>query len=122
PPTGATGTPQPEPVVAALCDWAVATSGDYLRTFHHEGTDYCHAIDPRTLAPVRSGVASATVFDRDCWRADALATALMVLGRDEALAFADAHAIPCLLNVRAETGALTAHLSAAMREWIDDDG
>ncbi|MCE7796916.1 FAD:protein FMN transferase [Sphingobium sufflavum] len=110
-----------EPVVAALCDWAVATSGDYLRTFHHDGVDYCHAIDPRTLAPVRSGVASATVFDRACWRADALATALMVMGAERAQAFADAQAIPCLLGVRTDGGGVASHMSAAMRDWLDDD-
>ncbi|HEX7821977.1 MAG TPA: FAD:protein FMN transferase [Sphingobium sp.] len=110
------------PVVAALCDWAVATSGDYLRTFHHAGADYCHTLDPRTLAPVRNGVASATVFDPDCWRADALATALMVMGHDEALAFADAHAIPCLLAVRGGDGGIAGSMSAAMRDWLDDDG
>lgn len=108
------------PFMAALCDWAVATSGDYRRSFRHDGADYCHAIDPRTLAPIRTGVASATVFDPLCWRADALATALMVLGRDQALAFADAHDIPCILSVR-QDGGLTDHLSAAMQGWIDDD-
>lgn len=112
--------PGGEPTMVALCDWAVATSGDYLRTFQHDGTDYCHAIDPRTLAPVRSGVASATVFDRDCGRADALATALMVLGREQALALADAQGIPCLLTVREGEG-ITEYTSAAMRDWLDDD-
>lgn len=115
-PAGATGAP----FMVALCDWSVSTSGDYLRSFRHDGADYCHALDPRTLAPIRTGIASATVFDPHCWRADALATALMVLGREEALAFADAHAIPCILSVRAG-GRLTDHLSAAMREWLDDD-
>ncbi len=110
-----------EPMVVALCDWAVATSGDYLRTFSHEGADYCHALDPRTLAPVQNGVASATVFDRECWRADALATALMVIGCEEALAFADSHCIPCLLNLRTQDGIIE-HMSAAMRDWLDDDG
>ena len=108
------------PFMAALCDWSVATSGDYRRSFRHGDADYCHALDPRTLAPVQTGVASATVFDPLCWRADALATALMVLGRDDALAFADAHAIPCILTVREGNG-LTDHLSAAMRAWLDDD-
>lgn len=109
-----------DPIVAALCDWAVATSGDYLRTFSHNGAEYCHALDPRTLAPVQSGVASATVFDRECWRADALATALMVMGCEQALAFADAHQIPCLLSMR-EEGGVAGYMSSAMREWLDDN-
>ncbi|MET0240308.1 MAG: FAD:protein FMN transferase [Sphingobium sp.] len=108
------------PIMAALCDWAVATSGDYRRSFSHEGLDYCHAIDPRTLSPVRTGVASVAVFDRQCWRADALATAMMVMGCDEALALAEANAIPCIIAVRDGEG-IAEHLSSAMREWIDDD-
>ncbi|MFT3967127.1 MAG: FAD:protein FMN transferase [Sphingobium sp.] len=116
-PEGAAGAP----VVAALCDWAVASSGDYLRRFAHAGAEYCHAIDPRTLSPVRTGVASATVFDRECGRADALATALMVLGREEALALADAEGIAALITVR-EAGGIAEYLSAAMRDWLDDDG
>jgi hypothetical protein len=44
----------------------------------------------------------------------------MVLGRDEALAFADAHAIPCILSVRQE-GGMSDHLSAAMQAWLSDD-
>lgn len=110
-----------DPLVVALCDWAVASSGDYLRTFRHDGTDYCHAIDPQTLAPVRSGIASATVFDRLCGRADALATAMMVLGRDGALALADAQNIPCILTVREETG-IAEYMSSALQDWLDDDG
>lgn len=108
------------PFVAALCDWAVASSGDYIRSFRHEGADYCHAIDPRSLAPVRTGIASVTVFDRACWRADALATALMVMGLDHGLAFAEAHGIPCILTVRTRS-TLSTHLSVAMRDWLDDD-
>ena len=109
------------PVMAALCDWAVASSGDYLRTFRHDGVDYCHAVDPRTLSPIRTGVASATVFDRSCGRADALATAMMVLGQEAAIELADAQAIPCLLAVRDEQG-VTEYWSAAMWDWLDDDG
>lgn len=116
-PAGASG----RPTMVALCDWAVASSGDYLRAFRHDGAEYCHAIDPATSAPVHTGVACATVLDPDCGRADALATALMVLGRDRALALADAERIPCLLQVR-EQGAIVEYMSAALRDWLDDDG
>lgn len=107
------------PTMAALHGWAVATSGDYRRTFTHGGIDYCHAIDPLTLSPVRTGVASATVFDRDCWRADALATAMMVMGRDAALHLADDHSLPCLLLCR-EAGGLFEYPSRAMAAWQDE--
>ncbi len=112
------GTERPS-VMAALHGWAVATSGDYRRSFRHNGIDYCHTVDPVTLCPVRSGIASATVFDRDCWRADALATAMMVMGRDAALRMADDHDVPCLLLCRERHG-LSKHFSRAIAAWRDE--
>lgn len=104
--------------LAALCGWAVATSGDYQRSFAHGGQDYCHAIDPKTLTPVQTGVASVTVFDPSCWRADALATAMMVMGREQALAFANAHDIPCLLRSRGPRG-IAEDMSTKLGQWLD---
>jgi FAD:protein FMN transferase len=59
---------------------AVATSGDYESCFYDStGTRFCHILDPRTGMP-EQGVASATVFARECGSADALATAICVGG------------------------------------------
>ncbi|HCJ10261.1 MAG TPA: hypothetical protein DHW14_03750, partial [Clostridiales bacterium] len=58
---------------------AVATSGDYERFFVHEGRRYHHILDPSTGWPV-SGVVSVTVLAPTAAEADALATALFVLG------------------------------------------
>ena len=104
----------------ALCDWAVATSGDGRRAFTHDGRLYSHTIDATAQAPTRSAVASATVFDRTCWRADALATALIVMGEARALSFAEAHAIPCLLRVR-DGDAMRTVFSPRLAAWADDD-
>jgi thiamine biosynthesis lipoprotein len=86
--------------VIALSGWAVATSGDGRRAFDHGGERLSHTLDARTMRPTRSTIAAATVIDHDAWRADALATALIVLGEDAALDFADAHGIACLLRLR----------------------
>ncbi len=94
-------TPMKEATVVALCDWAVATSGERVRSFVHNGEVHSHIIDGRTQAPTRSGIVSVTVFDAECWRADALATALMVMGEAEAMEFATTHDIPCLIWLRA---------------------
>jgi thiamine biosynthesis lipoprotein len=74
----------------------VATSGDYRRYFEHQGVRYAHSIDPRSGYPVGNGVLSATVLHRSCMRADALATALIVLGLDAGLRFAAARNIAAL--------------------------
>ena len=65
---------------------AVATSGDYQNFFRDEnGQIQAHIIDPRTAAPAQHAVASVSVLAPDCLTADALATALVVLGPDEGL-------------------------------------
>lgn len=58
---------------------AMVTSGDYERFFEHEGRRYHHILDPRTGRP-GEGAMSATVLAPSAEFADALATALCVLG------------------------------------------
>ena len=63
----------------------MATSGNY-RNFYYDGAvRRSHTIDPRTGYPVQHSLLSATVTASSCMRADALATACMVLGADDAL-------------------------------------
>lgn len=64
---------------------SMATSGNYLQYYYHQGQRRSHTIDPRTGFPVEHQLLSATVVASSCMRADALATACMVLGEAEAL-------------------------------------
>jgi thiamine biosynthesis lipoprotein len=75
--------------VVALTDRAMATSGDYRNYFEVNGRRYAHIIDPRTGWPVANGVVSATVLAPDCTLADALATALCVMGPEAGLALVE---------------------------------
>ncbi|MCT2398435.1 FAD:protein FMN transferase [Novosphingobium mangrovi (ex Huang et al. 2023)] len=76
----------------ALSGWAIATSG-HSRRFHLiDGQRLGHTIDPASGAPSTSGMESVSVVERSAMRADALATALMVLG-PQACDFARAHGI-----------------------------
>ena len=69
--------------VASISDKALATSGDYRNYFELNGKRFSHTVDPKTCRPVEHGLASACVIADDCMTADALATAVMVLGPDE---------------------------------------
>jgi FAD:protein FMN transferase len=90
--------------IVALHGLGVATSGDYRRYFEHQGVRYAHSIDPRCGHPVGNGVLSVTVLHRSCMRADALATALMVLGVDAGLQFAAARNIAALFVFAGRSG------------------
>lgn len=119
------------PTLAALHGLSIATSGDYRRSFCHDGQRYAHTLDPRTGYPVDSGVASVTVLHPECMLADAWSTALTVMGVDAGLACADAQGLAARFIVRngdhaRSDGAhgehyqahYSEHLSAAMREML----
>lgn len=90
--------------VLSLTSGAVATSGDYRNFFEQDGEVYSHIVDPRTSYPVSHLTASVTVLADTCMEADALATALTVLGPDEGLVFADARQLAVLFIVRTDEG------------------
>ncbi len=74
--------------VISLSDLALATSGDYYNFIESEGKRYSHTIDPRSGRPVEHDLASVSVLAESCLEADALATALNVLGPEEGLRLA----------------------------------
>ena len=70
--------------VLNLTDKAMATSGNYRNFYYKGGRRYAHTINPKTGYPVQHNILSATVIADDCARADAYATAFMVMGFDGA--------------------------------------
>ena len=71
--------------IIEVSDICMATSGNY-RNFYYDGEQKrSHTIDPRTGKPVEHSLLSATVISSSCMRADAMATASMVLGEEKAM-------------------------------------
>lgn len=88
--------------VVRLTDQAVATSGDYRNYFEYDGVRYSHTIDPLTGSPVTHSVASVTVIADSAAYADAIATALLVLGPVDGLAFAERENIAAYFLMHAD--------------------
>ena len=81
----ATGMEKELQEVITSNDLCMATSGNYLQYYYVDGQRRSHTIDPRTGYPVEHSLLSATVIASSGMRADALATACMVLGEEKAL-------------------------------------
>ena len=69
--------------VFMLEDSSIATSGDYRHFVEIRGKRLSHTMNPATRAPVVDPPASVSVLDQSCIHADAMATALMVLGMEQ---------------------------------------
>ena len=88
--------------VIGLSDQALATSGNYRNFYVVDGERFSHTIDPRSGRPVDHSLAAVTVVgERAAW-ADAIATALLVMGPVAGPAFAEKHEIAALFSVGAQ--------------------
>ncbi|ALD93712.1 Membrane-associated lipoprotein involved in thiamine biosynthesis [Cupriavidus gilardii CR3] len=103
--------------VVALHGLSVATSGDYRRYFDSGGRRYAHTLDPRTGYPVSHALASVTVLHRRCMMADALSTALTVLGPEAGMAFATQRGIAARMLLRTPSG-FTERMSPAFAAML----
>ena len=86
--------------IISISNISVATSGDYLNYFEKEGVRYSHLIDSKTGKPIKHNLASVTVLNKNCSSADALATAINVMGPTIGYNFALDKKLPIFMIVR----------------------
>ncbi len=90
--------------VLRVTDTSVATSGDYRNYYDYGGRRYSHTIDARTGRPVEHELAAVTVVNPSAAFADAMATALLVLGPKAGPGLAERLGVAGYFLVRDETG------------------
>jgi thiamine biosynthesis lipoprotein len=89
---------QDEPIVLEIAYGAVATSGRDRRRWVRDGRDRHHVIDPATGDCADTDLLRATVVAGDGARADALATALLVAGRERAASMIERLGVVAILQ------------------------
>ncbi|KXJ50365.1 MAG: thiamine biosynthesis lipoprotein [Colwellia sp. Phe_37] len=85
-------------------DNAVATSGDYRIYFEADGQRFSHIIDPKTGKPINHKLVSVTVIHPSSMTADGLSTAMMVMGEEKALAFAEENDLAVYIIAKTDHG------------------
>ena len=105
--------------ILEITDLGLATSGNYRNYYYKDGKKYAHTIDPRTGYPVQHNILSSTVIAKDCMTADALATAFMVMGLEEAEAFCKANPeIDAYFIYSGENGEFKTFYTEGMKKYI----
>jgi thiamine biosynthesis lipoprotein len=102
-----------------LTNTGLATSGNYRNFYMEDGQRYSHTIDPVSGKPIRHRLASVTVLDRSCARADALATALMVMGEKKGRRFCEKNHIAAYFLIH-EKASLTVYASPAFQRFVEE--
>lgn len=83
---------------------SIATSGDYQNFFEIDSARFSHTISPQTGKPVQHDLATVTILASNCRNADALATAILVLGPQEGYDWAVEQKVAAYLVRRTDNG------------------
>ncbi|NQZ86288.1 MAG: FAD:protein FMN transferase [Colwellia sp.] len=85
-------------------DNALATSGDYRKYFESNGHRFSHIIDPQSGRPIDHKLVSVTVIHPSSMTADGLSTAMMLMGEEKALAFAEENELAAYMIIKTDHG------------------
>ena len=101
----------------SLSGLGVATSGDYRNRRQLDGEENSHLFNPKSGETVSSELASVTVITDDCARADAYATAAMVMGLEAGVSWLEsAPGVEAVFIARDSVGALKMHATSGCAE------
>ncbi len=100
-------------------DVGIATSGNYRNQYHLGDSLIVHTINPLTGYPEINQILSATVMAPDCQTADAIATACMSAGVEQAMKWvADLQEVELFLIYTEDGISMTDTMSSGMSPYI----
>ena len=97
-------------------DQTIVTSGNYERYFEEDGELYHHILDPKTGYPARNNLLSVSIISENSFDADALSTAVYVMGLEKGMNF-----IENLENIDVMfiTEKLDVYLSSGLKDIVE---
>ncbi|MGB9597815.1 MAG: FAD:protein FMN transferase, partial [Candidatus Poribacteria bacterium] len=101
-----------------LKDKAISTSGDYENYFEVNGNRYCHILNPKTGKPVED-IMSVTVVADNATSADALSTAIMVMGEKEGMKFAKRLGVDCVIVTGKNENNMKVSISDGLKDKVE---
>lgn len=104
--------------VVHLTEGALATSGDYRNMYELDGRRFSHTIDPNTGRPVKHNLVSASVIHESCAMADGYATALMALGPEKGVSFAEQQNLAVMLIIADEDNGFETIVTAQFQAYL----
>jgi thiamine biosynthesis lipoprotein len=104
--------------IVALSNQGMATSGNYRNFYEVDGLKISHTIDPKTGRPVSHGLLSATVLAKNCMNADAIATSIMVMGKEGAIELQKNADFEIFLIYSDKDGALKSYASEGIKPFL----
>ncbi len=107
--------------IITLNNTAMATSGDYRNYFEDKGLRYSHTINPKTGRPITHTLASVTVLHPSSMTADALATALLVLGPEHGFELALKEKLAALFIIHEQDAFIETMTPEFRRTLIDSE-
>jgi thiamine biosynthesis lipoprotein len=106
--------------VLRLQDASVSTTGNSERAFERGGERVGHVIDPRSGRPA-ADLGSVTVIARTALEADALSTALFVLGPKAGIAFAASRpGVEALYALALPEGRVRLHATSGFAHLLEE--
>ncbi len=90
--------------ILPITDISLATSGSYRKFIEKDGIKYSHTINPKTGLPTYHRLLSVTILHSSCTYADALATAIMVMGLESGKRFVKGNNISAYFIYNDENG------------------